>query len=255
MRPVLTGRCRPIPPPQRLVGAGRIDLAAGGGEFVGQLAQLFLPGLRIEVRGRQLAELAQQQDQSQEVAENDPLLFLQLFGDDEFVEITTELEQFAGGPHCLRPQIVDAGKIMVEPQPQLVGQAQHINRFFFVEGPRSIALFRRGRSQLFRRHQPQLQQMHIQPDRRQRTGRQLIVPGHVQVIGHRGRHFQDALQGLNPLVAIGDPQLVRQEHAVQRMNAAEEQQFLQLRSGPRQVRSISPVPVFLSRRHPQRRHP
>ncbi len=50
-------------------------------------------------------------------------------------------------------------------------------------------------------------------------------------MAERPRHFQHALQRLDPLVAVGDAELVDQKGAVKRMHAAEDQQLVQFGVG------------------------
>ena len=128
-----------------IVGAGRIDLAATRRQPVGQLAQLRLPCDRVGVRRRHLRELAAQQDQPQQVAEDDALLLDQVARADVEVEVAVEAQQLARRPDRLRVDVGDVGMQGVEQQPQLVGQRRRIFFLLFVVFFLVLASSARGR--------------------------------------------------------------------------------------------------------------
>ncbi len=86
----------------RLVGAGWINRTTAGRQLVGQLAQIFLPVGRRRLRRTHLRELAQQQDQAQQMAEDDALLLHQVAVADVHIEITGVAQQLTRRPHRLR---------------------------------------------------------------------------------------------------------------------------------------------------------
>ncbi len=104
-----------------------------------------------------MGQLAGQEDQSQQVAEDDAFLLLERLAGDVLVEVAAELKHFAGRPNRLRADVVHAGKIVVELQAQLLGQRQHPGPLLVENASAAGGFVPRRRDELVGGHQPQAQ--------------------------------------------------------------------------------------------------
>ena len=161
------------------------------------------------------------------MAEDHAFLFLQVLGGDVVVEVAAELEHFARRPNRSGANVVYAREVVVELQTQLLGQRQHPDTFLVVGVPSLVALGLGRRDELLLRSQPQPQELIVQPRGGQGTGRQLVVTGHADESGDRPGQIHHALHGLNPLLPVGDAQLVDQEDSIKRIQPAEACQQVQ----------------------------
>ena len=163
--------------------------------------------------------------------EDDSFLLLQAASDDVFVELAGELKHLARTTDGNGMERMDAGIRGVEQQAQLVGEGQDTNPLL----RRQVALgpdflVGEGRSELLRRGQSHSQQLRIELGHGQRSRRQIARPRNADVLGHRARHLEHALNRLQPLLAVGHAELVHQVQAVQRIDAAEQEELGQLGS-------------------------
>src|SRR5262249_30068714 len=87
-------------------------------------------------------------------------------------------------------------------------------------------------------HEAALDQLVVELRRRQRSRRQVLLKRHTHLAQDRARNLEHALQPLDALIAIGDAELIDEKGAVERMDAAKNQEFLQLRRRMRQQGNV-----------------
>src|SRR5690606_6613212 len=130
-------------------------------------------------------------------------------------------------------QWADAGILAVEHPPQLVPQEQPPTLL-----ATAVVLVELLGVDLGGTGQSPLDQQRIEPCRCQRSGRQFVRPRCPDVAEDRTRDLKHALQRLNALGLVGDPELVNQVQTVQRIDAAKLQQLREVVGRRRSDRQV-----------------
>ena len=146
---------------QRALGAGGIDLPTALGERSDNLVDLAFPLVARHVAGAKGTKLAEQQDQTQNVAEDDSFLLLQLLAGDILVERAVEFQEFARRPNAVRAELACAGILIIKQQSQLVGERENALALFGEQTTARFVLGGRGVNQLVGAGQSQLQQFRM----------------------------------------------------------------------------------------------
>src|SRR5262249_1696956 len=158
------------------------------------------------------------------MAKDDAFLFDQVAALHELVEVAAELKQVPRAPDRLHAYIGDVGVERLKIEEKLFGERR---RVFFFDEVFFFVVVRRWRQ--WCSDQPAADEFVIEPVRSQRSPRQ--ITRYAEGSKKRSRDLQNTFHRLQSFVGVGDAQLIDEEGPIDGMNAAEDQQLIELGRG------------------------
>ena len=198
-----------------LVGALGVDLGTALRELRGDLFEPGPPLVPLDASGRHRREFAQQQDEAEQVAEDQPLMPGEIAARDVAVKVTAKLQQVGDHPDGSQGDAMHAGVLTVEDHPHLVGEGRWPFAFF------GAGLGVEGGVEIAGGEQPSGHNREVDPFAGEGAGGQALGIGDTHMPEERAGQVQHGLEQLQALGFVRQVELLQQEEAEDRVDAAE----------------------------------